>query len=676
MLPFEDHILIKVAVLATIIIVALSQQTNAATPSTQLLKKAQALLEQNQASAALACLNTLISKEPNNALAYIQLGHIYIHLGKFQNALKDCAVAIKISPQSYKAYCCRAEAYEGLGEYQKQIDDLASAVTIDPNDGHLYARRAHAYYQLGQLQNAIDDCTTATSLNSALSEAYRTAAKAYEELGLYDKAIELRTKLLGLEIQNAFEWSYRAIDYEMLGKFDLAQADRQKAIKLASPGELAEMQLGSPLIDFNHSSSERPTDKIDRQLKDGSVVLSLHYDNGGHICVPVQVNGHPLQFMLDTGSAHSDLWKQAMPGMAKMDKVQVQGTNANGKEHLCGWFRARDLKLGNLTLPNVAMEADEGLIGHKTLSGFLGGNVLENFVVTIDYSRKQVILSNSFEKNSSKKAIIVPMRIRNHLPHCSVKLDGRLEVMALLDTGCPDNMSADSLLKPVLEKKLAFYERTSGPWLGNLSVGSIRLKSVQLGDSNFEAPIFVVFPAAEAPAAAKSITLGNSFLSRFKTVTFDYRGRQIIFEPNDTVSKSAPDLYSEGQFYFQHDDMRQAIDAFSKSMILDKEFAPACYVSRATVFMNLKQYRKALEDMTAAIMLDPKDAQNYGTRAWIYEDLGQYRLQVADDTTAIRLDPNFQFAYLNRAWAYDRLGKHQLAKRDRRTAKKVCRRFR
>jgi len=60
-LRLENHVLTKVALLASIIIVALSQQINAtATPSTGLLKKARALLEQDQDKAALACLNSLI----------------------------------------------------------------------------------------------------------------------------------------------------------------------------------------------------------------------------------------------------------------------------------------------------------------------------------------------------------------------------------------------------------------------------------------------------------------------------------------------------------------------------------------------------------------------------------------------------------------------------------------
>lgn len=634
MLQFRRAVLVHAA-FAWLIVVALSQLVNAATSSTRLLNRAQAFLDQNQKYAALACLDKLISQEQHNALA--------------------C-----------KAYLCRADANRRLGQYQKQIDDLTSAIKINPKVADAFERRGFAYYELGLLQNAIDDCTTATSISPISPNAYSITAFAYEELGWYDKAIEARTKVLALDTKDAFEWFHRAKDYRLLGKFKLAQDDWQKATKLACPRERAEMQLESPFLDFKNPSGDRGN--INKQLKSGSVVLSFHYDDGGHICVPVQVNGHLYQFMLDTGSAESDLWRKAICRVANVNEVQIQRTNAEGKKYLSRWFIARELRLGNITLSNVAMEVDEGLPNQKTLSGFLGGNILENFVVTIDYAKKQVTLAKSFERKSSNEAIIVPIMIRNHVPLCSARLDGRLHVMALLDTGCPNNMSADSLLGPVLGKKLYFYERTWGPWLGNLSVARVRLDKLELGALNLEEPIFVVFPAAEAPIAAKRITLGNSFLSGFKTVTFDYPAKQVLFEPAEVGFRSAATLYSEGRFYLGQGEMQRAVDAFTKSMNLDSDFALACYNYRATAFVNLKEYQKALKDATAAIRLDPKNASLYRVRAWVYEKLGEYRLQAADDTTAISLDPRFQFAYTNRAWAFDKLDKHGSVKRHRQKA--------
>ena len=732
MLWFENHILTKATHLAVVVVFALSQPNiAAAAPSTDLLKEAQALLEQHKTDAALACLNTLIKKQPKNALAYANRAGIYVgtqryhdalndstkaislqprlalafalrglayeglesyrreieecskaialdsknyryylyratayrNLEQYQNAINDCnkalrltskaepyierghayggqnkyekavadyTAAIKVAPQA-SIYLRRAHMYQHLGQYQKQILDLTAAAHIDPRSAKTYEQRGSVYYRLGQLQNAIADCRTAMKLDPNSGAACFTAADSYEELGSYDKALELRTKILGLDTKDAYSWNARAKVYERLGKHELAIADWRKANELARPGERLRMQGCSPLIDFNKLSAveRRPQDRIADQIRSRPVVLPFEYDTGGHFYVPAQVNGNSLRLMLDTGCGHSDIWKQAMPGVAEINKTRLRGTSANGNEYNYATFRARDLKLGDLTLSNVAMNVDDGLVGHKTISGFLGGNILENFVVTVDYRNKQVILANSFEQNKSKNTVVLPVTIHEHHPHCRVRLDGKLEVSALLDTGCPFSMSADSLLQPILSRKLNYKEKISGPWLGELSSESVRLKTVGVGVANFEAPIFDVYPAAEAPLAASGIILGNDFLSRFKTVTFDYPSRRIILEPNETGSESAQSLRREGHFYLARKEDQRAIGSFTKAMALDSELSGDCTFGRAVAFANLKKFQQALADCNALIKLEPKGS-SYGLRSWVYGRSGRYDLAEKD----------------------------------------------
>lgn len=493
--------------------------------------RAAAFRDLRQYQKALQDCNKALSLNSKEATTWAQRGYIYSHLDEFAKSVRDYSIAIEIDPKSVSTHWLRAKAYEKVGEFEKQIDDLTAAAKIDPKDSDLFEKRAEAYYELGEFQKAIDDCTTARRLDSASWISYFIAAYAYEELGLYDKAIELRTKNLELDKKNGDLWCLRAKDYELIGKFDLAQADRRKAVGLLSKGERVKSHGCDPMIDFKNLTGTSPRDGISKQLKGLPVVLPFKYDDGAHIGIPVQVNGHPLRLMLDTGCAHSDLWEQAMAGVAKSDGAKSEGRKANGKVYQYGSFRARDLKLGTLTLKNVVMEVHEGLVGHKTLSGFLGGNILENFIVTVDYSKKQVTLATSVERSRSRKAFILPMWIRQHTPFCKVRLNEKLELTAVLDTGCPRSMSPDSLLKGILQKELVFKNQIYGPWFGVLDCERVRLKSVGLGEKTFEAPIFDVFPAAEAPAAAGRITLGDDFLSKFKTVTFDYPARRVIFEP-------------------------------------------------------------------------------------------------------------------------------------------------
>ena len=121
MLRLENHVLTKVALLASIIIVALSQQINAtATPSTGLLKKALALLDQDQDNAALVCLNTLISKEPNNARAYSERSLAYGSSGKYDKALDMGRQSLHLSSDN-------VSPYEFIGVYLLALQRLDDA---------------------------------------------------------------------------------------------------------------------------------------------------------------------------------------------------------------------------------------------------------------------------------------------------------------------------------------------------------------------------------------------------------------------------------------------------------------------------------------------------------------------------------------------------------------------
>jgi tetratricopeptide (TPR) repeat protein len=651
MLRSQNHLLTKVVLITFF---ALSYQMNATCASSNGLKKVA------KAHSHKSC----------SATTYLERGRHCFRLRQFSKAVVNYSIAIKMIPRFSETYELRADAYRSLGQYQKQIGDLTSAIEIHPKSVTLYEKRSKAYYRLVELQKALDDATTAMRLKPASSSNYRTAATVYEELGEYDKAIDIRTKLIGFATSGALDYRYRAKNYEMIGKFAEANADRRKAAALARPNERLDMQLCSPLIDFTKSPAAGSRELVDRQLRGSPVILPFRYDAQAHICVPVQIDGHPRKLMLDTGCIHSDLWKKAMPEVSIAENVQLIRTK-NGEDYQSSFLRVRELKLDNLSLPNVSMAVGNGLDSHTTLSGFLGGNILENFVVKVDYSKKLVILASSLEHHRSTKEIVLPMMIRQHRPYCSVTLDGKLHFEALVDTGSSSNISADSLIKPIMTEKFICTDVMTGPSIGMAPMEFLRLKSLEVDSSKFEGPMFAVFSTEMAPQAAAEIALGNSFLSQFKTVTFDYPARQIILEPNDGNSQSALNLMEFGHFYSRHDESRRAVDAFGKAIALDKDFAVSGHNYRALEFKYQKQYKRAIQELDALLTIDPENLQAHADRAANYHQLGDYNREIDDDSTLIRLQPFNYPAYLGRASALDKLGNHQLANQDRQMAEKV-----
>ncbi len=622
---------------------------------------------------ALQDFDKALSLAPGEAACYLERGYTHLRIGNDKQAMEDFAMVAKVAPQSFYGYSLRADAYGELGQYQKQIDELTLCAKISPKVANVYEKRADAYYKLFQLENAISDCTTAIKLDPTSANAYSIAAAAYDDLGLYSKSVDHRTLLLRLKTGNAmFDWYNRGQDYERLGKPDLSKADWQRAIALASPSQRDVIKKEKPLVEFNNlTSSSDYKEAIDKQLNGKSVVLQFHYDQGGHICVPLTVNGVVSEFMLDSGCSHTQICEKGLWVIAQKTNLNMLDLRAPGSKYLNEFFSAKSLKLDNLVLANVSLGVCHDLYKNTILGGYLGGNILENFVVSLNYKKKQVTLTTTPQRKPSNRAIVVPMIIRDHRPYCSVRLDGKLSLWALLDTGCPFSMAADALLQPIVPQKLTFNAGISGPQLGNLHSEGVQLTSLELGAAKLKSPIFEVFPAAESPKVASTITLGNDFFSGFSTVTFDYPGRRVIFEPEESVSLSAPQLIGYGRFYLEHNQPKPALEALTKSMILDKEFAQACFPYRAKAFEHLKQYQKAIQDLSAQLELDHENPWIFINRARNYRMLAKYKLEIADDSTAIYLEPKLKSAYLDRAWAFDKLGMHELAEKDRQTAKKL-----
>jgi tetratricopeptide (TPR) repeat protein len=637
---------------------------------------------------------------------HITRAKIYVGLGQLNTAAGELTVAIKVDPRSVLAYSLRADAFERLGQFQKEIDDLSAAIKISSCDVDFYEQRAVVYYTLGQLQKTLEESKKIETLKSGSLVAAWCEAQVFEELGQYDEAIKACTIQLRSKGATAFDWSVRANLYELIGRHDLALADWRVVGRLANSSDRLLVQLHFPFVDLSNLSAESYKKKIDAQQNGKDVILPFKYDAGGHIFVPADLNGHALKLLIDTGCADTQVSRAAMNRLAQKSDAQLHDKKADGKDRVFGCFKARELILDNLDLCNVQIGVYDEVVRDETSSGFLGGNVLGNFVVTIDYLNKKVILADSFKQDISKNSIIVPMIVRNDCPYCMVRIDGKLERLALLDTGAPFSNSADALIASILPKKFEFTEQMTGPWLGDLRSRIFQLRRIELGKFICDEQVFDVFPAFEAPSAASEIILGNDFLSRFKSVTFDNPGRRLILEPREDGSQSALNLYNEGNFSLTHGDYQSGMEALSKTIALEPELAANCYLYRGEAYFNLQEYQKAIDDFDERIRLGPENKKVLSERAWThvilghhqkaiedfdklaplepnecrtfymraieYGKLGRYEKQIEYDTRALQMHP-LSFVYEDRALAYDALGKHRLADADREKAKRLDR---
>lgn len=75
-------------------------------------------------------------------------------------------------------------------------------------------------------------------------------------------------------------------------------------------------------------------------------------------------------------------------------------------------------------------------------------------------------------------------------------------------------------------------------------------------------------------------------------------------------------------------------------------------------------FRRAIEEYSSAIELDPQGAAAYCNRGRAYNQVGKYELAIEDCDKAIRLNPKGVRAYFNRGVAYADLGRQVKAAAD------------
>jgi tetratricopeptide (TPR) repeat protein len=123
--------------------------------------------------------------------------------------------------------------------------------------------------------------------------------------------------------------------------------------------------------------------------------------------------------------------------------------------------------------------------------------------------------------------------------------------------------------------------------------------------------------------------------------------------------KKAQREYEEGVRLEQAGRWQEAYDAFSRS--LDSDPTAQAYLHRAKTQLALDLPAKAVDDLTEALRLEPKNPDALRWRSETYDKLGNYRGVIADLTALFDQGVETSVLYSRAGAAHEHLGQHQLA---------------
>lgn len=260
-----------------------------------------------------------------------------------------------------------------------------------------------------------------------------------------------------------------------------------------------------------------------------------------HIYIPVSVDGHPFDFMVDTGGMNI-LTPAAAKNAGIRSKGALEGGGVGKKSVNVAFGTVKDLTLGGHVVLDHQVFGVLPLPGFSDIEGvrfdgLVGYEVFKRFVVRIDYAKRTLTLIRPHDFNPADAGTGVPFVYLGRIPGVRGSIDG-LTGEFEIDTG---SRAALSLWSPYVKgHDLDSHYTTTPVTVVGWGVGGHASGRVTRGDTLMIGKVAVHDPVIELSTAKKGAgadkyvagNIGGEILKHF-TVTFDYATQTMYLKPNE-----------------------------------------------------------------------------------------------------------------------------------------------
>ncbi len=168
--------------------------------------------------------------DPAYAAAYYDRGLAYASLQQYEAAIADFDQVIALDPQHADAYYNRGLVYARQNAWEQALADYDQAITLHPEDALFYNSRGNVYYKMKNYARALADYDQAIQYNPTYVDAYLNRGLTYAALEEYQHAIADYNQTLALDPDNAVAYNYRGQAYARLQQYARALEDYTQAI--------------------------------------------------------------------------------------------------------------------------------------------------------------------------------------------------------------------------------------------------------------------------------------------------------------------------------------------------------------------------------------------------------------------------------------------------------------
>jgi len=184
----------------------------------------------------------------------------------------------------------------------------------------------------------------------------------------------------------------------------------------------------------------------------------------GPVVIPVQILKHLVyvqvrvndskdcNLMVDTGYSVSTLRNLVARQFGPVGsglQMDAPGGSVKQGSVVLNKVQLGDVVINNVTMGVAGMETMRRSSGEMRLDGCLGSDILSRFLVTIDYFNHKLILADPDKVVVPPQAVVLELGKFEGAPTVNGKLDDKVAVPFLVDTGAFQNNIPESLLQTV-----------------------------------------------------------------------------------------------------------------------------------------------------------------------------------------------------------------------------------
>jgi tetratricopeptide (TPR) repeat protein len=471
-------------------------------------KGARVLLLEGKLIEAKRALTLELQQRPDSVRPLILLTRILLIEDEFDEAKTKIRRALKLAPANTEAlalygHCLFREGSFALAEtqYQKSLRLDSKQAGAHLGLGRLFLTRQQSEQSVKSFQQAIQ-------LAPQEEDNYFFASEAYGATRNFPKQVESLEKYLALK-----------------PKFNAERVENAKA-----------------LVTFFRHLEKGPVAAITDAARRYEIPFQPFY---GLMLVEGHVNGQgPFRFLVDSGATSTVLSNELfdslkIPVLSTAVVSCVGGTGRTGTK----LAKVEKLKVGELEISNLPVSSFDNTIFAELIDGVLSTADLADFLITLDYPDRSILLAPRPSKPAAQPAndmlasrVEVPFRILGNLILAPISINQQPPQNFLFDTG-----AVTSTLSKRQAAFLGIRDDTPNASVDIQFAGAcgvtqsvLSVDRVDLSLQALKVPYAKIL-AVELKEISKELRtevsgiLGGDFYSQRK-VTIDYRNAKLIFE--------------------------------------------------------------------------------------------------------------------------------------------------